>query len=127
MSTQVAELVAAWAEGEAANDAERVGAHLAEDFVGVGPVGFVLNREQWLARFAGGLHNDAFVIEDVDVHDHGGAAFVVGVLAQQTTFGPGQDNSGRFRITIQAVRGDAGWRITSVHIGMLGGPMPGRP
>lgn len=127
MSTQVAELVAKWAAGEAANDAERSGECLTEDFVGVGPVGFVLDRAQWLARFGNGLRNNAFAVEDVTVHDHGGAAFVVGVLAQQTTFGPGQDNSGKFRITIQAVDGDAGWRLASVHIGMLGGPMPGRP
>lgn len=127
MSTQVSELVEQWAAGEAANDAERVGACLAEDFVGVGPVGFVLDRAQWLARFANGLHNNAFAVEEAAVHDHGSAAFVVGVLAQQTTFGPGQDNSGKFRITIQAVDGDAGWRVASVHIGMLGGPMPGRP
>lgn len=127
MSTQVSELVEQWAAGEAANDAEQVGECLVEDFVGVGPVGFVLDRTQWLARFGNGLHNDAFAVEEVAVHDHDGAAFVVGVLAQRTTFGPGQENSGKFRITIQAVRGDAGWRVASVHIGMLSEPMPGRP
>jgi len=117
----VLDLVRRWAAAEESNDPARIDAVLAPDFVGVGAAGFVLTREQWLGRFAGGLRNRAFVVEEPRVHAHGpDAAVVVGVDAQQTSFGE-RVVSGRFRCTVTAVRTD-GWRIAAVHIGArLGG------
>jgi ketosteroid isomerase-like protein len=118
MSNEVLDLVHRWAAAEQANDAAQLDGVLAHDFVGVGPVGFVLNREQWLGRFANGLVNSAFVVEDPVVHDHGSAAVVIGVDAQQTSFG-GNDNSGRFRVSLTAVKTADQWRVASVHLGPL--------
>ena len=42
----------------------------------------------------------------------------VGVLEQQTSFA-GQDNSGRFRLTLLAVARDEEWLVASVHLGPL--------
>jgi uncharacterized protein (TIGR02246 family) len=117
-STDVLDLVARWTKAEEHNDAGALDQVLADDFVGVGPLGFVLNRDQWLARFGNGLVNQAFTVEDPQVHDHGAAAVTVGALVQQTTYG-GRDNSGRFRVTLSAVRGDDRWRLAAVHIGPL--------
>jgi ketosteroid isomerase-like protein len=114
----VLELVQRWAAAEQQNDADLLDRLLAEDFVGVGPLGFVLNRDQWLARFRNGLVNRRVVVEEPQVHDHGTAAVVVGVEAQETQW-QGRDNSGRFRLTLTAVRASAGWRIASLHIGPL--------
>ena len=112
----VLELVERWAAAEESNDPARIDALLAPDFVGVGAAGFVLTREQWLGRFTGGLRNRTFVVEEPQVHPHGAdAAVVVGVDAQETSFGD-RDVSGRFRCTLTAVRTD-GWRIAAVHIG----------
>jgi hypothetical protein len=56
------------------------------------------------------------------VHKHGGtAAIVVGVLAQETSF-QGGDNSGRFRVTLAAVRPADRWLLASAHIGPLQSP-----
>ena len=60
------------------------------------------------------------------MHDHGSAAVVVGVDAQETFFGGGE-NSGRFRLSLVAVRSDDGWLVASVHIGPLRGGPPARP
>ncbi len=92
----------------------------------MGPAGFVLTREQWLQRFAGGLQNRAFAVEDAQVYDHGAAAAAVGVDAQQTVFA-GNDNSGRFRLTLVAVRPDDRWLVASVHLGPLQAGPPVRP
>jgi ketosteroid isomerase-like protein len=78
----------------------------------------VLSREQWLARFGNGLENRAFAVEDARVRDFGTAAVVIGVLAQETSF-QGGDNSGRFRLTLVAVRPDDRWLLANVHIGLL--------
>ena len=114
----ILDLVDTWAAAEERNDPERLDRLLADDFVGVGPLGFVLTREQWLERFGNGLENRAFKVEDPQVHDHGSAAVVVGVDAQETSF-RGGDNSGRFRLTLVAVRPADRWQVASVHIGPL--------
>jgi ketosteroid isomerase-like protein len=120
----VLDLVRDWTAAEQDNDAERLDGYLSDGFVGVGPLGFVLDRDQWLGRFRGGLANRAFAVADAQVHDHGDAAILVGVLDQQTTW-QGRDNSGRFRITLGAVRRGDGWRLASVHIGPLQVPPGG--
>jgi hypothetical protein len=48
----VRDLVQQWAAAEQQNDAGLLDGLLVEDFAGVGPLGFVLTREQWLDRFA---------------------------------------------------------------------------
>jgi uncharacterized protein (TIGR02246 family) len=117
-STDVLDLVERWAAAEQGNDAEALDQLLADDFVGVGPLGFVLGRDQWLARFGNGLENRAFAVEDAQVRDYGTAAVVVGVLAQETSF-QGNDNSGRFRLTLVAARLADRWLLANAHIGML--------
>lgn len=124
--TGVLDLVEGWAEAEQRNDAGALDGLLADDFVGVGPLGFVLGRQQWLDRFGNGLENRSFAVEDVQVRDYGAAAVVIGVLAQETSF-QGGDNSGRFRLTLVAVRPAERWLLANAHIGMLqnpGGPPP---
>ena len=125
-STEVLDLVRRWTAAEEHNDAGGLDHVLADDFVGVGPLGFVLDRAQWLVRFDNGLVNRGFAVEDPQVHDHDAAAVVVGALVQRTTYG-GHDNSGRFRVTLSAVRGHDRWRLASVHIGPLSSRPPGPP
>ena len=125
-ATDVLDLVTSWAKAEEANDDAALDRLLAGDFVGVGPVGFVLGRDQWLSRFGNGLENRAFAVEDAQVRDYGTAAVVVAVLAQETSY-RGADNSGRFRLTLVAVRTDGRWRLAGVHIGPLQQPPAGPP
>src|SRR5204863_689006 len=48
------EAVAAWVAAEAGGDAATIGGLLSEEFTGVGPLGFVLSRADWLDRHASG-------------------------------------------------------------------------
>ena len=121
----VLDLVQRWAAGEQDNDAGRLDGLLAGEFAGVGPFGFVLTRDQWLARFTNGLVNRSFAVTDLQVRDFGTAAVGIGVLAQETSW-QGSDNSGRFRVTLVAVQAGEGWQLAHVHIGPLQTP-PGRP
>jgi ketosteroid isomerase-like protein len=121
----VLDLVRRWAAAEERNDAATLDGLLADGFAGVGPFGFILTRDQWLARFTNGLVNRSFEVTDLQVRDLGTAAVGTGVLAQETSW-QGGDNSGRFRVTLVAVRAGEGWRLAHVHIGPLQAP-PGRP
>jgi len=124
-SDGVLDLVQRWAAAEQENDAGRLDGLLAGEFAGVGPFGFILTRDQWLARFTNGLVNRSFTVTDLQVRDYGTAAAGIGMLAQETSW-QGNDNSGRFRITLMAVRAGEGWLLAQVHIGPLQAP-PGRP
>jgi ketosteroid isomerase-like protein len=120
----VLDLVQRWAAAEGKNDAGTLDGLLDGKFAGVGPFGFILTRDQWLARFASGLVNRSFTVTDLQVRDYGTAAVGIGVLMQETSW-QGTDNSGRFRVTLVAVRADDRWRLAHVHIGPLQAP-PGR-
>jgi ketosteroid isomerase-like protein len=117
----VLDLVQRWAAAEQQNDAAMLDGLLADDFVGIGPLGFVVPRDQWLLRFEHGLDNRAFAVEDAHVREYGLAAVVVGVLAQQTSY-RGRDNSGRFRVTLVAVHPADDWLLANVRIGPLQTP-----
>jgi ketosteroid isomerase-like protein len=121
----VLDLVRRWAAAEQENDAGRLDGLLADGFAGVGPFGFILTRDQWLARFTNGLVNRSFTVTDLQVRDYGTAAAGIGVLAQETSW-QGNDNSGRFRVTLVAVQAGESWLLAQVHIGPLQAP-PGRP
>lgn len=124
-SADIIDLVNRWAAAEQQNDAGLLDQLLAEDFTGVGPVGFVISRKQWLERFDKGLDNRAFAVEDPQVRTYGSAAVVVGVQAQETSV-KGNDSSGRFRVSLVAVRPADRWLLANVHIGPLQYPAANR-
>jgi ketosteroid isomerase-like protein len=123
-SDDVLDLVQRWAAAEQQNDAGLLEGLLAEDFAGVGPLGFVLTREQRLTRFGNGLVNRSFTIEDPQVSSYGTAAVVIGVPSQETSW-QGRGNSGRFRVTSVTVRSPDRWLLANVHVGPL--QIPARP
>jgi uncharacterized protein (TIGR02246 family) len=119
----VLELVRTWADAELRGDYQALDGLLAADFVGVGPRGFVLTREQWLARYrSGDLRNTAFELRDPQVRDYGAAAVVVGTQAQQTTH-QGRDTSAELRATLVAVRAADRWLLAGVQLSPIAGPL----
>jgi catechol 2,3-dioxygenase-like lactoylglutathione lyase family enzyme len=111
-------LATAWAAAETSSDIEALDELLAEEFFGVGPLGFVLDKSAWLARFADGLVNESLAFRGLQVHGHGSNVVVVGVLEQRTTF-QGVDSSGRYRVTFVVVRQGGRRQIASCHLGPL--------
>jgi hypothetical protein len=77
MSDVITDVVQHWCESERTGDTERLDDLLADDFVGIGPVGFVLDKAAWLSRFDQGLHYDDLTVDELVVRRHDGAALVV--------------------------------------------------
>lgn len=124
---QIAELDRQWAAAEVRGDSAALAELSTEDFMLVGPVGFVLDRDQWLARYPdGGLITRSLVWDELTVRVHGDAAIVIGRHTQEGTF-QGHPVDGAFRSTHIAVRREGRWRLVGVHLSTIGGRPPFRP
>ena len=68
-----------WANAERVSDTSRLADLLADDFVGIGPRGFMLTKEGWIGRHASGaLRYDSLALDEVTVRAYAGAAIVTG-------------------------------------------------
>lgn len=122
---------ARWAEAEQRGDVDALDALTTDDFTLVGPVGFVLDKQQWLGRYrSGAFRTDSLSWDEVTVRDYGSAAVAIGKQTQRAEF-QGQRADGEFRTTHVFVTDGDRWLLAGVHVGMLGGPPPfpagGRP
>ena len=121
---QILDLGRRWADAERRADIAALDALLADDFVAVGPRGFVLNRQQYLEpRRSGDLKTDALSWQDVSVRDYGAAVVSVGIVTQQAAY-QGQDASGRFRVTQVAVQKAGRWQLAGIQ---FSGPISDGP
>jgi ketosteroid isomerase-like protein len=119
---QVRELGRRWAQAEQRADVAALDAMSTADFTVVGPVGFVLDKAQWLDRYrSGALVIQAITWDDVEIRDYGDSAVAVGVHDQKARH-HGKPAGGRFRATHIAVRDQHGdWRLAGVHLSSIGG------
>ncbi|HZQ34654.1 MAG TPA: nuclear transport factor 2 family protein [Dehalococcoidia bacterium] len=121
---EIRELGRRWAEAEQQADIETLSTLLDADFMAVGPVGFVIDKEQYLAgRRSGDLKQEAFTWQDVTVRRFGDSAVAIGCQVQTATH-QGRDASGRFRATQVLVRKGEHWRIAGLHLSPIA-PAPG--
>jgi ketosteroid isomerase-like protein len=121
---RVADLSQRWVAAELRGDTAFLERTLADDFVGIGPLGFILSKQDWLQRYrSGDFAYQMLALEDSRVREYGAAAVLIGVQAQHATYHE-QVMQGRFRITLIWVRPAAEWLLAGCH---LSGPIPEGP
>lgn len=114
-----------WAGAELRGDVAALNDLLADDFSGVGPLGFLLNKEQWLARFSSGdLNYESFTWDQTSPRLYGEAAVVVGGQTQSGTH-QGNPIRAQFRVTQTLVKQDGNWRLAALQLSPIT-PLPGR-
>jgi uncharacterized protein (TIGR02246 family) len=123
----LSELANDWASAELDGDTASLKEILADDFVAVGPRGFSLTRQQWIARHeAENLKYGSFGLDEAEVRTYGDAAIVV---CRQTAAGVYADENGRydiderFRATLVFVRQRGAWLLAGLQLS----PILGRP
>jgi ketosteroid isomerase-like protein len=110
------EAVQRWQAAELEGDVTELGSLLSDDFVGVRPRGFVLDRDAWLQRYrSGDLKNTSFEITRLSVRRYGDIAIVTGTQIQHSA-SRGRDASGRFRTTIVLLDSDGDWSIINLQL-----------
>jgi ketosteroid isomerase-like protein len=125
---QIEDLGRRWAEAEQRGDTATLETLVTDDFRLVGPLGFVLAREQWLRRYdGGGLVTTRLDWADTDTHLHADTAITIGVQTQEATY-QGNPSNGTFRVTQIARRTPDGWRLAGLHLSPMGAftPPPAR-
>jgi len=123
----VSETIDQFAGAEAKGDSDTLERLLTDDFRGVGPLGFVLTKQQWIGRYrSGALEPTAFDLSDVLVREYGDTAIVLAASTQEGSYN-GHPANGEFRLTLVLVKADTSWQVAHCHLSGPLGPPPGRP
>jgi ketosteroid isomerase-like protein len=114
-----------WVHAEIGGDADALDRLAAQDFALVGPVGFVLGREQWIDRYRrpDGLNMQSLEWTDTVVREFGDVVVVIGVQTQKAAYA-GRRSDGRFRVTQVWVREVGMWKLASLHYSTISGRPP---
>ncbi len=120
MDSDLERLVATWADAERRGDGATLATLLTDDFLGIGPVGFVLPKDIWVSRFEGGLRYDDLDLDELSIRVYGDAAVVVG---RQHAHGQAQGNATPedTRVSLVGARTDpdASWRIAHIQYSFM--------
>jgi hypothetical protein len=94
------------------------------DFTLVGPLGFLLHKDEWLDRYrTGALTTDVLTWQPDSVRRHDDTVIVIGTQEQQARY-QGHRVDARLRATHVLLHEDAGWRLASTHLSPVGEPPP---
>ena len=123
-SWEIPELCQRWADAECAGDTVTLARLTVDDFTLVGPLGFLLDKQQWVGRFSGErpLKIEELHWQSNSVRVYDDAAVVVGSYAQKGAY-QGNPVDDEFRITLVLVRREREWRLAHIHLSSLGAPL----
>jgi hypothetical protein len=137
--SDIAAFLSAWCDAERTRDIGFLDAHLTDDFVGVGPLGFSLPKPAWLGRHQGGdLVYETFAVDEIDERSYGPVAVVTARQDAKGAF-QGHPTPQVLRNTFVLVPGDGDggggegdWKIAHLHMSFVAGtpgapPIPGAP
>ena len=94
---RVKDLGEEFAQAQQRGDPAALDSLLADEFKLVGPLGFLLDKQQWLAQYrAGALVNHSVQWDEVDVRVLGQVAIAIGRQTQRASY-QGQPADGTFR------------------------------
>jgi ketosteroid isomerase-like protein len=83
---QLEQLVEQWIAALLKGDADVLDHMTADDFITIGPRGFVLRKDQWLAGFkSGGLKYETLEWDETSVHSFGDTTLITGHDKQKVT------------------------------------------
>jgi ketosteroid isomerase-like protein len=121
---EVAQLADAWGTAELQGDTAFLERLLSDDFVGVGPLGFLLSKQEWLTRHqSGDMKYTAHTLDEVKVRGYDEVAIVIGRLTQEATY-RGNPINVQMRTTLVFVRQHGQWNLAGLHLCNIGQPPP---
>jgi ketosteroid isomerase-like protein len=116
-----------FAESQRRSDLEALSNLMTDDFKLVGPLGFVVAKQQWLEQFrTGALNIESLEWDEVDIRAYAYAnlAIAIGRLTQKAMYAQSRSD-GQFRVTAISIGHNGSWRLAGVHYSPIAAP--GRP
>ncbi len=102
---------------ELLGDVVVLGDVLAPDFRGIGPRGFILTKEDWLAKHrTGDLKYEAFERSEMTVRTYGDAAIMTSRESTKAFYKGREVPGGDYRATHVFVRQRGRWRLAGVQL-----------
>jgi len=115
-----------WTAREARGDTAALDSLLAEDFTAVGPLGFILSKQDWLDRHRNGaLMYQAVGLEDVRLRVHGDTAVAIALQTAQGAY-QGHLVPAALRTTVVLTHEHGRWQLAVAHMSFIAGT-PGAP
>lgn len=119
---EVTRLVDEWIAAELRADVAFLERTLTDDFIGIGPLGFMLSKSEWLDRHrSGDLKYTALTVDEARARVYDTAALVTCRQIQQTTY-RGTGIPGKFRMTLAFVRQAGRWLLAGLQLSPIGQP-----
>ena len=121
-----------WTAAERDADRVTLDGLLTEDFLAVGPLGFLLTKADWLGRHASGdLRYTSFDLDEMTVRTHGDTVIVTARHTAQGTY-RGNPIPEALRASLILVGVGQTWQLAGVHLSFMAGtpgspPLPGPP
>jgi hypothetical protein len=121
---ELLELAEELRKAELRGDVAFLGRILTADFLGIGPRGFVLNKEAWLGRHrSGDLKHESLERDEVALRTYTDAAILTTREIGRTIYKGQEVPVGALRATYTFVRRGGGWRLAGVQFSpILGAP-----
>ena len=120
---EVLRLADAWATAELRGDTTFLERILTDDYIGIGPLGFMLTKQEWIVRHqAGDLKYESFSLDEVKVRVYNNdAAILTGRQVQNGAY-RGNSIQAQFRTTLVFVRQQGQWQLASLQLSTIGQP-----
>ncbi|HEY2351384.1 MAG TPA: nuclear transport factor 2 family protein [Candidatus Acidoferrum sp.] len=119
-SATVKQLEKDWTEASKANDMDKLGAILADDWYGIGPDGARITKKDYLDMYKSGkTKTETIEIGSMEVKVLGNVAVVQGTDTEKSTF-DGKDSSGKYAWMDVFAKRDGKWvavRSQTAHVG----------
>jgi ketosteroid isomerase-like protein len=119
---EIRRLADAWIDAELHGDVAFLEKTLADTFIGIGPLGFMLSKQEWLARHqSGDLKYDALQLDEIEVRVYNNTAILTGRQVQGTAY-RGNSIKAQLRTTLVFIQEQGQWQLASLHLSTIGQP-----
>jgi ketosteroid isomerase-like protein len=129
MTEHLDTFLSTWTTAERAGDTVTLAAVLADDFYGVGPLGFILTKPAWLGRHHDGLAYENFDLDEIQAHHYGDVEVVTARNSTRGTYRGGPLPEA-LRATLVIATDGGMRRLATIHMSFIAGtagapPVPG--
>jgi hypothetical protein len=122
--TEIKDLLTCFAKAQRLSDVDELSGLLTDDFKLVGPLGFVVPKQEWLKQFrTGTLQIQSLEWDEIDIRTHAYAysAIAIGRLTQAASYAR-KPADGQFRVTAIAIGQGTTWHLAGAHYSPIAAP-----